>query len=538
MKHYLNPAQYYTLLIGANSETIIASRRFGKSDGIIAPRILRNVQHMPRSAGAFYAATFQQALTRTLPGTIAALERMGYKNDVHFFVGRQAGKNSSFQNPYINPRKYDHVMHWYNGSIINILSQDVQMSTNSLTLDYLMVDEGRSIKPEKMYQEVIPAISGMINKFDNCPWHKGITIVSDMPILKREQWVLDRDKEQTPDIISDIEATLQILYSLRKSGKKSDQKYFKQLLLALRRKAFLYREYDVFENIEILGEDYVKKMKKELTPLIFQTSILNRRIKKITGGFYPNINENIHYYTVSNASYFDNIRTNHDTFDISRLASQQTCLKDTDLINDLPLIITIDYGANINWIVTGQCNNNKLYTLSSMFVKYEQKLRSLLEKWHTYYSARTNRDVVFYYNSTALEKGFADEQSESFADIVIETLTNKGWNVNNIYMGQPFKHMLKHQYIDDAMCGRKYTLPLFNKDNNEFLLPAMENTGVKLKGDGSFTKDKSNEKYAESNTDPLELRTDGTDAWDDLFIGVNFFPFTSNGYAYGSSFIG
>jgi hypothetical protein len=120
-KLYFNPGQRELLAIGANSETIIAARRFGKSDGIIAPRLLRDAQLMPRSAGAIYAATFQQALSRTLPAAVTALKRMGYINERHFFIGRKAPKSLEFQLPHIEPHSWDHVMHWYNGSIFHIL---------------------------------------------------------------------------------------------------------------------------------------------------------------------------------------------------------------------------------------------------------------------------------------------------------------------------------------------------------------------------------------------------------------------------------
>ena len=81
------------------------------------------------------------------------------------------------------------------------------------------------------------------------------------------------------------------------------------------------------------------------------------------------------------------------------------------------------------------------------------------------------------------------------------------------------QHTLKHQYINDAMTGAKYLFPTFNRNNNEFLLPAIEQTGIKV-GRNGFEKDKSGEKLIESDEDPLELRTDGTDAWDTLFIGI------------------
>ena len=77
--------------------------------------------------------------------------------------------------------------------------------------------------------------------------------------------------------------------------------------------------------------------------------------------------------------------------------------------------------------------------------------------------------------------------------------------------------------IFQAMKGERWLFPLFNKPNNEALLLAMENTGIRVGADG-FKKDKSGEKLTESEEDLLQHRTDGTDAWDTLFIGMNKFP--------------
>ena len=60
----------------------------------------------------------------------------------------------------------------------------------------------------------------------------------------------------------------------------------------------------------------------------------------------------------------------------------------------------------------------------------------------------------------------------------------------------------------------------------------MENTAIKLGYDG-FKKDKTHEKAPESEVGegygPAELRTDGTDAWDSLFLGVKYFRFSMDG---------
>jgi hypothetical protein len=525
-KYYFNDGQRYLYHLGANSERIIASRRFGKSDGIIAPRILRNVLHMPRSAGAIYGATFMQILTRTLPAAVASLNRMGYKNEVHFFIGRRAPRNLNWQTAYICPANFDHAIHFFNGSVINLISQDVKFSSNSLTLDWWMADEGRSIKKEKMFEELIPAVSGMVGKFDECPWHKGGVVVSDMPTNKQGEWILDEEKKMDKELIRTLEGTIAYLTELKS---RKDPKYDKEIRAQerardfLRRNALVYKEFDAFENLEILGESYIREQKRNLTPLIFQTSIMNRRIRKLQGGFYSSLQESVHYYDAFNNSLFFNQRTAMGSLDLT--FRKDTCIQDADVDQNKPLSIAFDYNANINWVVTGQSRDGKLFTLSSMYVKYEQKLRELCRKWSTYYGPHPRKEVIYYYDSTAKQGSYASDQ-ERFHDIVINTLTKLKWNVTPVDLGQPMEHKLKYQYIDDALKGIKYLFPMFNRENNEALLPAMEQAGIKI-GRNGWEKDKGGEKLAETDDDPLELRTDGTDAWDVLFLGMTFHPIES-----------
>jgi len=66
-------------------------------------------------------------------------------------------------------------------------------------------------------------------------------------------------------------------------------------------------------------------------------------------------------------------------------------------------------------------------------------------------------------------------------------------------------------------------MPMLNSGNNEELILAMEQTGTRTGPEG-FKKDKSGEKLAETEEDKLEYRTDGTDAFDTLYIGMNKFP--------------
>jgi hypothetical protein len=527
---YYNDGQRYLLYLGANTERIIAARRFGKSDGIIAPRMLRNVQHMPRSAGAIYGATFKQILSRTLPAAISSLERLGYKQDLHFYVGRKAPQSAGFEKPYINPASYDHVIHFYNGSIIHLLSQDVRFSANSLTLDYLLCDEARSVKKEKMFEEVIPAVSGYVGKFDECPWHKGTTFVSDMPTNKSGEWLLLEEKNMNREVIQILEGTLVEISRLNKmktDHAKNELRIQSKERDFLRRIAFVYREFDAVENLEILGEEYFNNMKRNLTPLIFLTSIMNKRITRLDNGFYSNLDEKLHYYDAFNTGYLNEMRTDRGSFDIKKIR-RETSLQDQDVDPMAPLSIAFDYNANINWVVTGQQRDGRLLTLKSMYVKNKRKIRELCKDWSEYYRYHKSRHVHYYYDATAKHRAYAVNE-DRFCDIVVATLEKLGWDVTRADIGKPRPHAVKHQLINDALTGEKHLYPMFNRENNFELLLAMEQTGIRV-GRNGFEKDKSGEKLEETEEDPLELRTDGTDAWDTLFLGLNFHVPNTSGY--------
>ncbi len=532
-KIYFNKAQQYIHTIDPNSLTLVAGRRTGKTDGVAAPRFARRVQLMPRSSGFFYADTFKQALSRTLPGTLAALERFGLIADTHFFVGKQAPKHMRFDKPYIVPREWDRVIHFYNGSVCHILSQDVKFSGNSLTNDWGAVDEGRSIKKDKFTSEVIPTLSGTPGKFENCHYKKGYDIITDMPFGKMGSWILDNAAKMDKTLLRSIEGSIAELNRLKIAAGAEPSAYYSQeiswhsrFLNDMRRHLHLYLEFDTIENLEIVGVEYIAQQKRELPPITFLVSIMNQKRMKNNQGFYPNLDPLLHYYASYNNNYINNLRTDIDTLDLKKIA-QSTCLQDGDIDLDQPLCIAFDFNKPINWVVTGQSAYNEMRTLSSMFTKHTRKLRALLDDWHKYYQYNINRDVIVYYDSTALDGAYADEEAENFIDIIYNTLDHYGWHVILVFIGQAMSHKLKHQYIDDALTGRKYLLPRFNRDNNQHLLPSMEMAGIKI-GRTGLQKDKSAEKYAETEDDLLEYRTDGTDAWDTLFIGLNFYPYNSS----------
>ena len=93
-----------------------------------------------------------------------------------------------------------------------------------------------------------------------------------------------------------------------------------------------------------------------------------------------------------------------------------------------------------------------------------------------------------------------------------------------VYLGNPMRHDEKYLLVNQGFAGTQRRRPFCNPSKNEDLILAVQSAGVS-RGRNGFRKDKSGEKLAESEEDLLEHRTDGTDAFDTLYIGCEKFPF-------------
>jgi hypothetical protein len=529
---YFNPAQLKVMQRQCNTVVVVGGRRLGKSHGIVAPFALRNVQYMPGSSGGYVASTFQQALTRTLPGTMKALDDFKYKRNVHYYVGRKPPKTARFKSPIIEPESYDHVISWYNGSIQYIISQDGVGTSNSLTLDYGIFDEAKYLDHAKLREETFPAIGGNQSYFMKSQFYRSKLIVSDMPMTKKGSWFLDYAKESDPELIATIDGIIYKLWEIRERINRekdkapgyllNEYKTLSKKLAQLRRIAVDYNEFSSLENLEVLGESYIKQMKRDLPPLVFMTSILCLKIRNSQDGFYNNLKESVHYYSKYNNDYLQGLDYDFDK------ASEVSCLQDGDLNLYAPIQIAFDYNANINWLVAGQVNGQRLYVIKSFYVKYERKLVELVNDFCDYYRFHKRKEVVYYVDSTALASNYAVNE-EDFASVVEMTFRKHGWYVTRVFIGNPMKHHEKHRIINMGLKGDSGLFPMFNKDNNEELLLSMEQAGVHISANG-FRKDKRGEKLVETEEDKLETRTDGSDAFDTLFIGCNNFPAGTSGY--------
>ena len=521
-KIYLNDAQYYLLSIGARNLIAVCGRGIGK--GVIqASRMLQFVQAMPRCSLGFVVPSVKRGLTNILPSILMHVNSWGYRKDQHYCIGHRPAKQWHWAPPIWEPENYENVISFYNGSYVTLISQDRTGTSNSMSLDGLIIDEAKFIDFERLKNETFQANRGNEMYFTKCHLHHGMTITSDMPVTKAGSWFLRYEEQMDPELLKVVEGLVYQVWKTKQKMLAHPERagYYQQLLAKLnnqlnffRARLTLYKEYSSLENLAILGKRFFYDQKRNLPALTFATSILGLRLGMAKDGFYSGLRPT-NLYTAPNVAHLDNLQ-----FDFERL-QREDCRMDADIDMSLPLIIAFDANANINWLVVGQVGNDgKLRVVKSFYVKYDRKLPEVVEDFVNYYRYIIKKQVIFYYDTTFISNNYA-LHNDDFHGTIVSILKRNGWYVIDKCIGRQMAHIEKQLLINRMLVGKANHLVLINQDNNRDLLLAIRTTGVYNGG-----KDKRGEKLAETEEDKLENRTDGTDAFDTLLIGVEKFPVT------------
>lgn len=643
---YLTRFQQQSLYMGARDERDIAARRTGKTDGLVAPYVWMTSNSMPGMLGAWVAVSRQQGFSKTIPGTMAAMERMfGFQIGIHMGWGRPP---KHVRPSIFKPKSYENIIWFANGAQWALISLSQTASANSYTFSACVGDECRFFPKKKVDEELMPALSGQthplgdINFSDYNPLYRSTRFVSDASLTAKGSWLEREDEKLDLEIETGrfkgktyrwVQNELEeyadkviryndLLYNAKKTGhslrvvsveektiiravalkmlkhegmfrilpnhgKKitknmvdmavnyklvtaedaeliydyeylitpnedfemqmflRSKKFQDDYLRELRRSAFVVRRASTLENVDVLGEEYIRQMKRDLPPYTFMVSILNVKIKKSNDGFYSNLDiDHVHGYIPDEIDPLSqaNFRTEKATGiiggkkitaesfqpDLKELSERNDCRMDSDCVNDLPLYLAFDYNANINTLVVGQVYQRDgleaVNVIKSFYVKNERKLRELVDDFSHYYAPKraVNRDVVYFYDATAKQGASYALTDERFYQAVIKELERNGWNVTAIDMGVPEKHEVKHRIINNGLAGIEYPAIRINQPNNPDLIIAMQLCEVSI-GYQGFRKDKSQEKKPETEDNlPLQQRTDFTDAFDSLYLGCKF----------------
>lgn len=573
-KIYMHRGQLDVYNFGARNTKIRAARGFGKTS-YIGCHMMKCVLGMPRQMGGFVGASAKQLYTRTMPNALKVVNQLGFEG--FYFLG-QAPAKLHWDVPLAKPRVWENCVHFSNGVVVQMLSMAVKGSSNGLNLAFLIGDETKYLPWQRVKEEVLPTLRGdfmplSVRKTEVKRWGYGTDPkinpyycsqlwVSDAGLTQKQcEWEKEKDYE-TKDVNAQIAEMLAELKYLEKHSPKTaialsrNDNYLRKLNL-LRSKSEVFWQFSSIENIAMLGgEAWLRDMKRELPDLMFRLQILGQPPGKASDGFYCQFSEELNTYESADCTdlildkfsrktkgrFLDAQRWPTDveymTLDMDAMQSAgEDCSCDLDLRYDEPLRIAIDAGHDMSCMVVGQTVNYQgkpsLLVMKEFFVQGEVRLRGLVREFTNYYRPYLRRrnsaaggagEVIFYYTQTIKQGGataYAVEGSEDsrFDNVMVLELESYGWKVTRGEFSV-WRHERKWQLFCDVFSFRASPSVYICKESGrcQYLLTAINNAGVL----NNFQKDKSLEKYKSADGvagDP-RTRTDITDAFDDLVIGV------------------
>ncbi len=520
-KVYYNRPQLRMMAVMANRMMLVWPRGIGKSTGPIAYFTSHHAFAMPRSLGAFNARTYQQLMTRTLPPVIKGWEQLGYRMGVDYFVREKAPAKKRWDLPITPPLKWDMAIHWRNGSAQTMISQERSGAAQGISIDYDVCDERKVLKNEQYNEEVVPAKRGNRDRFGKLSCHHSNLSCTDMPTSPAARYILEMEREMNVDQINLILAIQMDVYRvqcrIQQGGlaKGSIRKYLSDInrweaqLNELRKTALYYHEANPLDNVELLGKEYLLRMKDTMPDYLFRTSLLNIRPDRVEGGFYPDLDDERHCYDAPTAYFIEQAGLDLEKLEID------DCRKDGMLQPNLPLDIAPDFGSSFNCLVVGQLFGENFNIDNQVYVKHPDKIRHLAVKFDNYYRYHIARVCYLYHDHTMIGEDAVREYG--FIYELERELKSLGWEVRLVYIGQAWNHHTRYTYWGRRFAHADPELPRvqFNRDNTEPTRLSLHMAGARQTRKG-FEKDKRPEQ--DDNVDQAEA-THLSDACDLLVVG-------------------
>ena len=491
----------------------VAGRGTGKSSKGMGT-VLRNIIHfLPKSKGMIVAESYRSMLENTLPSTFKALEDYGYYRNVHYVVGIEPPKH--WDTPYEPTiRGYKNTITFWNGTTILLISQDSSAtSPRGLNTDWCIVDEALNLDKDHFDEEIMPTIRANQSQFKHVPFHLGVFFFSSMPYGINAEWLTKNIEYYLEDGI-DQEKMMAELISLQMDFlEESNINHQERIWKAINdhrkkidwypkkvgRTNTLYVESNAFDNIRILGYDYIYKLYKTTSTIRFMTEIMNKRMNKPEGGFYAKFDRAKHTYK---RSPFDKTQGVTDADKLMEAAGASINLKmvkslnsmyDNDCIVSEPLQLGVDFGGNINTAVVGQDlpQFNMFNFIKDFYVKSPEDIDDLAHKICEYYKYHQNRLIYFYYDrfGNQVVGNSKVTYAEQFADILIKadfTVIKKTSGANPLHMK---KYMLWSTILDG---GKGAPVVQWNYYNCIDSIISIEGCGLRETGN-EWKKDKTKE---------------------------------------------
>lgn len=433
---YITPKQAAFLAAKQKMVVWIGGRGTGKTT-IAGVRNYLIAQEMPRSNGIMVGATLQRLLTKELPPRtefwktqLGLVEVTKQQPRGHFIVGNRPPKY--FAQPLRKPERYDNVISFINGSIIEMVGMRNIESSRGGNYDWGEVTEGTTINRDDFFRVLYPTVRGIKNKYHS-KYYLSWCFTSNMPWDAEGMWLPDLAEEATQNP-ADV----------------------------------FYQESTIYDAEQIYGIEYIDQLKErilKINPLIWSVEYMNKRIDKVQNAFYSALTS-AHLYHEQNE------------YDMHYNA-------------DAPLCISLDFNKDFNSMTVWQIHNRGLYCIKEFFTAGNHIIDDLIIKFSDHYRLQSNRAVYIYGDATGnyIPYDTVRTMFEGIAELLQQNHFHP--ELRTTYKQNP-EHLLKQQRINKLLREETLDLPYvrINQTACPYTVKSLKNSPLTEK----FKKDKTSEK--------------------------------------------
>ena len=441
-----NKPQIKAETVDANIEVDLWGRRTGKTRGRGAAWLKKRLKQMPRCNGFILGPTYAQLISKILPEIIAGWEELGWKQNVHYWIRKYPPEEFGLPLPLRMPLDPSKAIFIYNGSVLKFYSMD----RNALSLgdanDFGYYEESRKLDGQRVQEDVEPTISGTNPKWKGKYYYCSRLYVTDKPRDAKGRWILDKRKQVNPDRVSKIigvelekaklkKELLKIIAKKKsdKQGKREKElvdtiKAYDNFLNILRKDLTYVSEASTLDNIDVLGYDTIKAMKRTLSPRNYKISVLNKDGIEVPNNFYADLDEDRHGYYAVNYKYIDKQeglpKYNYHWF--------------TDIKKNHGFDITIDTNFAGNCVSVRQFVGKEFKIVYQSFNLAPFDHKDLMRDLAEYFEPHPTKEIRFIYNSTFTNG--KKHKRPYIAKECMDVLKSMGWKVKDCPIGAAWSH--------------------------------------------------------------------------------------------------
>jgi len=460
---YLNDKQIEFAGAMQDTRVWIGGRGSGKSV-MIGVSQRQKTGDLPRAKFFFSSSTYTQLLTKTLPPITKIWENFGLIEHIpgqqngHYVVGKIPPRK--WIRPYDAPRKYTNVITFMNGYTIELLSMDRPEIARGGSYDGGEIDEAALVKRDVLSQVLIPSIRGNGNKFSH--WSHGqLSMYSSMPWRSDGLYLLEYEDR----------------------AKMEPDQYF-------------FLESTAYDNVHVLGQKSLDRMKSEMPEFIHDIEIMNKRHGKSEICFYFAWEDTTHLYDPLHDYEED------DLFGIKPIG-----IKDIDA--DLMMDLSWDFGGWFTGFTVWQedLRKNEERCKDAFHVTQNVGIDDLVDKFCAKYRDHRYKFVRFWGEPRGHNK---QSTGKTYYEVAMERFAYHGWHVDvAVTTAVSENHDIRYAFVNKLLGEKEPHLPKIrmNAESCKDVVIAVHNT----ERTPDFKKIKKDEKNRSFNQGHATHYTDTID---------------------------